>query len=119
MKLSFLRVDGGASANNFLMQFQSDLLDAQVVRPSCIETTALGAAYMAGLAAGFWKDAEGIRQNWKQEREFSPSVEPEKREALSERMAESSTLHLPVGEGRIDIFVWIQIYESGKDGRFK
>ncbi len=82
MKLSFLRVDGGASANNFLMQFQSDLLDAQVVRPSCIETTALGAAYLAGLAAGFWKDAEEIRQNWKQEREFSPSVEPEKREDL-------------------------------------
>lgn len=82
MKLSFLRVDGGASANNFLMQFQSDLLDAQVVRPSCIETTALGAAYMAGLAAGFWKDAEEIRQNWKQEREFSPSVEPKKREDL-------------------------------------
>lgn len=82
MKLSFLRVDGGASANNFLMQFQSDLLDVQVVRPSCIETTALGAAYMAGLAAGFWKDAEEIRQNWKQEREFSPSVEPKKREDL-------------------------------------
>lgn len=82
MKLSSLRVDGGASANNFLMQFQSDLLDVQVVRPSCIETTALGAAYLAGLAAGFWKDAEEIRQNWKQEREFSPSVEPEKREAL-------------------------------------
>lgn len=82
MKLSSLRVDGGASANNFLMQFQSDLLDAQVVRPSCIETTALGAAYLAGLAAGFWKDAEEIRQNWKQEREFSPSVEPEKREDL-------------------------------------
>ena len=57
------------------MQFQSDLLDVQVVRPSCIETTALGAAYLAGLAAGFWKDAEEIRQNWKQEREFSPSVE--------------------------------------------
>lgn len=82
MKLSFLRVDGGASANNFLMQFQSDLLDVQVVRPSCIETTALGAAYLAGLAAGFWKDAEEIRQNWKQEREFSPSVEPKKREDL-------------------------------------
>lgn len=82
MKLSSLRVDGGASANNFLMQFQSDLLDVQVVRPSCIETTALGAAYLAGLAAGFWKDAEEIRQNWKQEREFSPSVEPKKREDL-------------------------------------
>lgn len=82
MKLGSLRVDGGASANNFLMQFQSDLLDVQVVRPSCIETTALGAAYLAGLAAGFWKDAEEIRQNWKQEREFSPSVEPKKREDL-------------------------------------
>ena len=82
MKLSSLRVAGGASANNFLMQFQSDLLDVQVVRPSCIETTALGAAYLAGLAAGFWKDAEEIRQNWKQEREFSPSVEPKKREDL-------------------------------------
>lgn len=82
MKLGSLRVDGGASANNFLMQFQSDLLDVQVVRPSCIETTALGAAYLAGLAVGFWKDAEEIRQNWKREREFSPSVAPEKREAL-------------------------------------
>ena len=82
MKLSSLRVDGGASANNFLMQFQSDLLDAQVVRPSCIETTALGAAYLAGLAVGFWKDAGEIRRNWKQEREFSPSITQEVRNKL-------------------------------------
>ena len=82
MKLNVLRVDGGASANNFLMQFQSDLLDAQVVRPSCIETTALGAAYLAGLAVGFWKDADEIQKNWKQERVFSPSVTEEKRKKL-------------------------------------
>ncbi len=77
-----LKVDGGASANNFLMQFQSDLLDAQVVRPSCIETTALGAAYLAGLAVGFWKDVDEIQKNWKQERVFSPSVTEEKRKKL-------------------------------------
>lgn len=82
MKLNALRVDGGASANNFLMQFQSDLLDAQVVRPSCIETTALGAAYLAGLAVGFWKDVDEIQKNWKQERVFSPSVTEEKRKKL-------------------------------------
>lgn len=75
-------MDGGASANNFLMQFQSDLLDAQVVRPSCIETTALGAAYLAGLAVGFWKDAGEIKRNWKQEREFSPSITQEVRNKL-------------------------------------
>src|SRR5699024_2245640 len=60
--LNALRVDGGASANNFLMQFQADLLDTKVVRPNCIETTALGAAYLAGLAAGFWKDAGELRR---------------------------------------------------------
>ena len=61
--LNSLRVDGGASANNFLMQFQADILDAQVVRPSCIETTALGAAYLAGLATGFWNDFRQIEEN--------------------------------------------------------
>ena len=80
--LAELRVDGGAAANNFLLQFQADITGVPVLRPKTLETTALGAAYLAGLAAGFWKDAEEIRQNWKQEREFSPSVEPEKREAL-------------------------------------
>lgn len=82
MKLNSLRVDGGASANNFLMQFQSDLLDTRVVRPSCIETTALGAAYLAGLSVGFWKDAVEIQKNWKQEREFSPSITAEDRKKL-------------------------------------
>ena len=82
VKLSSLRVDGGASANNFLMQFQADILDAEVVRPSCIETTALGAAYLAGLATGFWKDAEEVKQNWKKEREFTPEITEEYRKKL-------------------------------------
>lgn len=82
VKLSSLRVDGGASANNFLMQFQADLLDAKVVRPSCIETTALGAAYLAGLATGFWKNADEIKENWKKERVFAPVLAPEQRQKL-------------------------------------
>lgn len=80
--LNSLRVDGGASANNFLMQFQADILDAQVVRPSCIETTALGAAYLAGLATGFWDDFRQIEENWQIGREFVPGMEDKKRTAL-------------------------------------
>ena len=82
MKLSSLRVDGGASANNFLMQFQADILDAKVVRPSCIETTALGAAYLAGLATGFWKDEEEIKANWQEGRVFEAEISEEKRAKL-------------------------------------
>ncbi len=74
-----LRVDGGASANNFLMQFQADILKGEVLRPSCIETTALGAAYLAGLAVGYWKDKDEIRQNWQLSKEFKPGMEEEKR----------------------------------------
>ena len=80
--LNALRVDGGASANNFLMQFQADLLDTKVVRPNCIETTALGAAYLAGLAAGFWKDAGELRRNWKTEKEFISGITKEHRNKL-------------------------------------
>jgi glycerol kinase len=69
-----LRVDGGATANNFLMQFQADLLNCNVVRPEITETTALGAAYLAGLAIGFWKDTDEISGMWKSEKEFRPSV---------------------------------------------
>ena len=69
-----LKVDGGASANDFLMQFQSDLSAAAIQRPSCIETTALGAAYLAGLAVGYWKDRDEIRDNWQCGREFSPKI---------------------------------------------
>ncbi len=77
-----LKVDGGASANNFLMQFQSDLLDVSVIRPQCIETTALGAAYLAGLAAGYWKDRDEIRKNWKIDQRFRPEISGEYRQKL-------------------------------------
>lgn len=82
VKLTNLKVDGGASANNFLMQFQSDILNAKVDRPNCIETTALGAAYLAGLATGYYKDKEEIKKNWQLGREFVPTVEENKRNEL-------------------------------------
>ena len=77
--ITSLRADGGASANNFLMQFQADLLDTQVVRPSCIETTALGASYLAGLATGFWKDASEVKSNWQIGQQFTPRMTEEER----------------------------------------
>lgn len=72
--LKNLRVDGGASANNLLLQFQADLLNNSVLRPVCIETTALGAAYLAGIAVGFWKDKQEVKQNWALSRIFTPSM---------------------------------------------
>ena len=80
VKLNSLRVDGGASANNFLMQFQADISGTDVIRPACIETTALGAAYLAGLAIGFWNNAEEVRENWQMERTFIPSITEQERE---------------------------------------
>lgn len=81
MEVKSLKVDGGASANNFLMQFQSDMLDVPVRRPSCIETTAMGAAYLAGLAVGYWKNKEDVISNQSLDREFTPQIAPEEREA--------------------------------------
>lgn len=78
--LNVLKVDGGASANNFLMQFQANLLNTLTVRPRCIETTALGAAYLAGLATGYWKDKEEIKKNWQMGQSFIPSISKEQRE---------------------------------------
>ncbi|MEO8741320.1 MAG: glycerol kinase GlpK [Casimicrobiaceae bacterium] len=72
--LAELRVDGGAAANNLLLQFQSDLLGVPVVRPTVLETTALGAAYLAGLAVGFWKDASDVAANWQVDRRFEPAM---------------------------------------------
>ena len=74
-----LRVDGGASANDFLMQFQSDILNSEVIRPSCIETTALGAAYLAGLAVGYWQDKTEIRDNWQLSKNFKPTMNEQRR----------------------------------------
>lgn len=75
IKLKCLRVDGGASQNDFLMQFQSDISNCLVHRPEVVETTALGAAYLAGLATGFWSSKEEIKSNWKLNREFQPQME--------------------------------------------
>ena len=79
-RLSSLKVDGGASKNNFLMQFQADIIDAGVQRPSCVETTAMGAAYLAGLAVGYWKSKEDVIANWSVDREFKPAMDGERRE---------------------------------------
>lgn len=80
--LKSLRVDGGASANDFLMQFQADIVNTPVHRPRCIETTALGAAYLAGLAVGYWRDRDEIRENWQMGAVFRPSMEETKRRKL-------------------------------------
>ena len=80
ISLSSLKVDGGASANNFLMQVQADIINAPVNRPSCVETTAMGAAYLAGLTVGYWESKEDVIRNWKIDRTFSPTLEASKRE---------------------------------------
>ena len=77
--LSALKVDGGACANNFLMQFQADIIDAPVNRPVCVETTAMGAAYLAGLAVGYWKSKEEVVKNWQIDRVFKPEMEADAR----------------------------------------
>ena len=80
IELTSLKVDGGASANNFLMQVQADIIGAPVKRPVCVETTAMGAAYLAGLAVGYWKDYAEIRNNWAIDRTFAPNISQEERE---------------------------------------
>jgi glycerol kinase len=80
--LQTLRVDGGASANNFLMQFQSDILGVPVERPKVAETTALGAAYLAGLAAGYWDSTDEIKDRWELDRRFEPTMASDQREEL-------------------------------------
>ena len=75
-----LKVDGGASANNFLMQFQADMIDAPVNRPACVESTAIGAAYLAGLAVGYWASKEDVIKNQQLDRVFTPNVDSKKRE---------------------------------------
>ena len=77
-----LRVDGGATANNFLMQFQADLLGCEIKRPKIIETTAIGAAFLAGLAVGFWKNQEELQELWEADQSFKPNMEAEKRDQL-------------------------------------
>ncbi|MBS7611307.1 glycerol kinase GlpK [Candidatus Bathyarchaeota archaeon] len=83
-KITAFKADGGAAKSDFLMQFQADILDVKVIRPVVFETTALGASYLAGLAVEFWKDLEDVRRNWKMEREFLPTMDPDRREKLYE-----------------------------------
>ena len=80
ISLSSLKVDGGASANNYLMQVQSDISNAPVLRPRCVETTAMGAAYLAGLAVGYWESKEEIRKNWSIDRNFQPEISQAQRQ---------------------------------------
>jgi glycerol kinase len=87
--LAELRVDGGASANDMLMQFQADVLQAPVVRPAVTETTALGAAYLAGLAVGFWPDTNATSAQWRVEKRFEPTMDPARAAELRERWSEA------------------------------
>jgi glycerol kinase len=94
IKLQALKVDGGACANNFLMQFQADILDTPVERPEVIETTALGASYLAGLAVGFWKDLDDICLNINSPKTFTPNMESQKREETIDKW------HKAIGRSR-------------------
>lgn len=89
VKLTTLKVDGGASANNLLMQFQADLLGVNIQRPVVQETTALGAAYLAGLAVGFWKDETDVTHNWALDQEFTPAMETKTADKLQQRWKEA------------------------------
>ena len=80
--IRMFKVDGGASANDFLMEFQADILGQPVFRPECIETTSLGAAYLAGLAVGYWKNTEDILSNWRLQKRFDPNMTEERRTEL-------------------------------------
>ena len=89
VKLDMLKVDGGASVNNRLMQFQSDILGVTVQRPTLAETTALGAAYLAGIAVGVWEDTSAVEQRWQLEREFTPDMPTDEREQRYRRWQEA------------------------------
>jgi glycerol kinase len=82
LHLTELRADGGAIANDFMAQFQSDILDVPVLRPQVAETTALGAAYLAGLAVGFWENREDVARHWVVDRKFIPTMTGGERERL-------------------------------------
>lgn len=89
LKISQLRVDGGASSNNLLMQFQSDILGIEVIRPDMIETTARGAAFLAGLACGFWKNTGELNHLWKAEKTFLPVMMDEKKDRIKSKWADA------------------------------
>ncbi len=84
LSIEALRVDGGAAQNNYILQAQSDIINGRVIRPKCVESTAMGAAYLAGLATGYWKDLAQVKEIWEIDREFFPLItEEERNERLS------------------------------------
>jgi glycerol kinase len=85
IEMTSLRVDGGAVKNNYLCQLQSDIIDTDIVRPEVDETTALGSAYAAGLAVGYWENLDDLRGNWQVDRDFSPAGEVEDVDAKYDR----------------------------------
>lgn len=89
IKLTELKVDGGASKNNLMMQFQSDILNTKVIRPKVIETTAMGACYLAGLATGFWSSLDEIKSQWHADKEFTPLAPANKVHDLKEGWADA------------------------------
>ena len=82
INLAALKVDGGASANDFLMQTQANIINAPVNRPQCVETTAMGAAYLAGLAVGYWESKEDVIKNWAIDKTFEPKIDDEQRNKM-------------------------------------
>jgi glycerol kinase len=96
-----LRVDGGATVNNALMQFQSDILNGKVVRPKITETTALGAAYLAGLAVGYWKNIDEIQEQWQVDKAFLPGMDNEKRNKLIKGWQRAVTAAISWAERKI------------------
>ena len=113
VQIRTLKVDGGASNNNFLMQFQADILGVDVLRPQCVETTALGAAYLAGIAVGYWEDVEDVRANWALSRTFHADMTDEKETTFVKRLEESSRSRIRVGGG-LDYEAGISISVAGR-----
>ncbi len=101
--LSSLRVDGGAVKNNFLCQLQSNILDTEIVRPQVDETTALGAAYAAGLAVGYWDTVDELRENWQVDEEFSPEMDAGEADGCTPAGTTPSTVPV-TGHGRNNMF---------------
>ena len=97
VKLTALKVDGGMVYNELLMQFQADILGVPVIRPTVAETTALGAAYAAGLAVGFWKDVEDLRANWGKDKEWDPQMAAKQRDEAVQGLEEGCHPHVRLG----------------------
>lgn len=99
IEISSLKVDGGAVKNDFLCQQQADIIDTEIVRPKVDETTALGSAYAAGLAVGYWDDLEELRNNWQVDREFSPEMDSDTADAMYDRWGDAVERALDWAQG--------------------